>query len=211
MRLGQEIVRCLQANYAARQAASLNPEGILPQRRVKSVQALAVRKLSQRFGDACVEEWPAFTGAGRPYSPRLDIAVGPFAVEELKFGSKYDRLQIHHRAFLKTLWRYHEQNLVKYNGGMAVPFDHAIGANHNARCFLAIEIENAVSRKHLMGGAVNATALGRLGIIVGWTDEKVKALVQLWRYLNYLGTHEKPTFPLANLFILSRGQLLRSL
>ena len=79
--------------------------------------------------------------------------------------------------------------------------------NENSRCLLAIEIENNVSRKHLLGGAVNAAALGRLGIVVGWTENKVKALVKLQTYWDFLYSVGKNTFNTRNLVILSPQQL----
>jgi hypothetical protein len=85
--------------------------------------------------------------------------------------------------------------------------DHALALNHNARCFLGIEIENAVSRKHLMGGAINASALGRLGIAVGWTDARVKSFGRLWKYLDFLSRVGKNSFDTSNLLIVSDVQL----
>ena len=37
-----------------------------------------------------------------------------------------------------------------------------------------------------MGGAINAAALGRIGIVVAWTDEKLIVFVKLKEYLDYL-------------------------
>ena len=45
----------------------------------------------------------------------------------------------------------------------------------------------------LLGGAVNAAALGRIGIVVAWTSEKLKAFAKLRRYLNFLGIVGKNT------------------
>jgi hypothetical protein len=82
----------------------------------------------------------------------------------------------------------------------------SIRRNENARCFIAVEIENESSRKHILGGMVNAAALGRLGIIVAWTPEKLRAVLKMRRYLVYLATVGKRTFDPANLFVLTRGQ-----
>lgn len=79
--------------------------------------------------------------------------------------------------------------------------------NRNARCFLAIEIENKVSRKHLMGGAINAAAPGRAGLAVGWSDQMVRAFVKLRAYLLYLARVGKNTFDPFNLLIVNRIQL----
>ena len=78
--------------------------------------------------------------------------------------------------------------------------------NYNSRCFLGIEIENEVSRKHLMGGAINAAALARFGIVIGWTADKLQALLRLMCYLQFLGEVGKNTFRPYNLWILSPQQ-----
>jgi hypothetical protein len=58
-----------------------------------------------------------------------------------------------------------------------------------------------------MGGAVNAAALGRFGVVVGWDPAKVRALVRTKTYLAFLDQVGKPTFQTANLLILGRHQL----
>lgn len=88
--------------------------------------------------------------------------------------------------------------------------DEALGANGNARCFLAIEIENKVSRKHLLGGMINAAALGHLGIYVGWSDVMVRAMLRARRYLHFLQSVGKPTMPVGNLLVLSREQAVEA-
>ena len=90
-------------------------------------------------------------------------------------------------------------------------YDHLTRSNKNARCFLAIEIENAVSRKHLMGGAINAAALGRIGIVIAWTDEKLTALVKLKKYLDYLASTKHRIIDTSNLLILSNTQFQQAL
>lgn len=176
--------------------------------RVAPAQKKLLSRLAERFGENCVREWAAFSGLGRHYSPRLDLAVGPFAVDDLHLRDRYDELALRHRKFLSQLWMHHRENVLRYGGVTVTALDTALRVNWNARCFLAIEIENKVSRKHLMGGAVNAAALGRLGIVVGWTEDKVRALVQVRQYLAFLGSVGKPTIIVENLLILTREQVL---
>jgi len=45
-----------------------------------------------------------------------------------------------------------------------------------------------------MGGAINAAALGRLGIAVGWTDQSVHSFVRLRTYLLRLAQYSKNNF-----------------
>jgi hypothetical protein len=159
-----------------------------------------------------VAEWPAFSGQSAQYSPRLDLAVGPFATRDgLRLTAKYSELSNTHRQFLMRAWEAHalnEARLEAHDDQSPSSLDEALAANRNARCFIAIEIENEVSRKHLMGGAINATALGHLGIFIGWTDAKVTAMFRVRRYLNFLRRVDKPGTPSDNLLIISRDQAL---
>jgi len=87
-------------------------------------------------------------------------------------------------------------------------FEHVCMRNQNARCFMAFEIENEVSRKHLMGGAINAAALGRVGLAIAWNPEKLRAFVRMRSYLLFLSAVGKNTFDPSNLLILSKDQVM---
>lgn len=176
---------------------------------VKSFQQELVSVLRVLFSGVPIEkEWAAMRRADGLYSPRLDIAVGPFATGESNCVPKFDRLLEEHQDFLLRLYEHHLANIRESAApGLRPDFEQVALRNRNARCFLAIEIENQVSRKHLMGGAINAAALGRIGIAVGWTTEKVEALVRLRSYLLFLASVGKNTFDPANLLILSKDQL----
>ena len=78
--------------------------------------------------------------------------------------------------------------------------------NRNSRCFIAIEIENQVSRKHLLGGALNASVLGRIGVAVGW-HEAFQMFLRLRHYILYLKSVGKNTFDASNLLLLKPEQL----
>ena len=172
-------------------------------------QGVLLHKLQARFGVGCAKEWRAFETSEGHYAPRLDLAVGPFAYGERQCGPEYDEASVVHARYLNELWAAFAANVREYTGhAPEYDFKAALASNWNARCFLAIEIENRVSRKHLMGGAINAAALGRIGVVVGWSDDKVRALMNLRLYLTALGKFNKPTFKTANLLVLSREQAL---
>lgn len=181
----------------------------MPKGSAADLQAAGKLALARLFGAAAVEsEWQALRGERGSYSPRLDLAVGPFATGTSRRSAEYDGLLEQHSKLLDKLWSLHVANLRAYDPGHATPDrQQAFTLNGNARCFLAIEIEHKVSRKHLMGGAINASALGRLGIVIGGDEEKTKALVKTRHYLLFLASVGKNTFNPANLLILSRGQL----
>jgi len=122
--------------------------------------------------------------------------------------------------FIAQLSRYHLINMAvigddfqeeEFNNHINGVMENLWHRNQNARCLIAIEIENEVSRKHLMGGAINAAALGRIGIAVAWTDGKLRAFTNMKRYLDYLASVHKNTFDTANLVILSTDQLIQAI
>ena len=130
-------------------------------------------------------EWRTETGGLGIYSPRLDVAVGPFAYQT-QYPERYNSLALSHRDFLNDLINIHNDNFFRFTPDLHRRYEDAIERNRNARCFLAVEIENAVSRKHLMGGALNASAMGRIGLLVAWDDEKFRAMQRLLGYFHFL-------------------------
>lgn len=147
----------------------------------------------------------------RIYSPRVDIAVGPFAtIHGEQLVGEYNELMNFSSVFILRLIDFHLKNTQEGTLPSDV-FTRLQYTNPNARCFIAIEIENSGSRKHLMGDAINAAALGRIGIAIGWTPEKFRAFLNLKRYFDYLVNVGKNTFNLGNLLILDRNQLLETI
>jgi hypothetical protein len=178
----------------------------------KQYQTRMTAALRRAFKPTPVQsEWKAFESVEDLYSPRLDIAVGPFSTTPGSLTTDYDGLDAKYRSITEKLQSAYELNLSRF--ATRVPGSATTASpNRNARCFLAIEIENRVSRKHLMGGALNAAALGRWGIVVGWDEGKVKALLRLREYMLELKRVGKPTFStLANLIIVSPDQFRASL
>jgi hypothetical protein len=177
---------------------------------VKPQQRRWLSQLRERFGNECVIEWRAFLDRQDRYCPHLDLAVGPFStVRGQRKVGQYRSLARAHRTFLNELWTCHLQNEARLgfrDDQCTADLDEALLANHNGRCFLAIEIENVVSRKHLMGGVINAAALGHIGIVIGWTEDKVKAVFRARRYLHFLKRVDKPAIAVGNLLVLSRDQ-----
>jgi hypothetical protein len=156
-------------------------------------------------------EWRAFPGLGF-YSPRCDLAIGPFAVED-PMPEQYDRLVRRYRGLLGQILVAHTENVGAYDirDGFDPNETMTVGRlshrNWNPRCFVAVEIENGGSTKHLMGSAVNACALGRVGLAVGWTPKKVRQFVTVRRYLLELKHLDKLSFDTTNLLIVSSDQL----
>ena len=180
---------------------------------VKKYQGELAEGLKSAFGDIPVEtEWITMRGEVARYSPRLDIAVGPFATGDARYGKEFNQLFEKHETLIRKLYELHCENLGTYGEREEIAELKAMATfNYNARCFLAIEIEHQSSRKHLMGGAINAAALGRFGIAIGWTKEKVRAFVKLRTYLLFLARVGKNSFNPHNLLVLSAEQMLAAI
>lgn len=169
--------------------------------------------------DAIIE-WRTAMNAGL-YSPIVDVSVGPYAIEDgIRLTEEHLILFNHHTDFFESLAERHLINIGVITNDITNEQRQLFiqekmlrlrNTNWNGRCFIAIEIENSVSRKHLMGGAINCSALGKIGIAVGYNDEKHRAFLNLYRYFRFLQDVEKPTFNTSNLLIISRDQLLEIL
>ncbi len=152
-------------------------------------------------------EWNPFGNRDNQYSPRPDLAVGPFAVNN-RLEEVYDLLTSEPRskAFIEALIDINNLNISEIGSDELSSLSNMSHFNYNARCFICIEIENMVSRKHIVGGLINASALGRIAILVAWTPDKLKAFIKLKNYLHFLSSVEKNSFRTDNVLILSKEQ-----
>ncbi|MBL7681714.1 MAG: hypothetical protein JNK00_00005 [Flavipsychrobacter sp.] len=159
------------------------------------------------------KEWVSFRGGNMlQYSPRVDVAVGPFSIEHGQ-----NRINEYNQAveneplngLLRRLFELHRENVIA--GGyheIEVPdFGVLIKKNQNARCLLALEIESQNSRKHIMGSIVNAASLGRIGMGIGYTDKAVRTFLRISSYLSFLKRVEKNTYDTTNFLVLSVAQI----
>jgi len=159
--------------------------------------------------------WYPFKGQHASfYSPITDIAVGPFATEK-RLIFDYDRLEERIPELIVTIGSHFRKNYTRYGGHFpgipTYPFTSYTG-NENARCFIAIEVESRrTSRKHKMGSTINASALGRIGLVIGMDEYTVKVMIKILGYLKFLASVEKPTFRADNIFIVTKDQILRIL
>jgi hypothetical protein len=150
-------------------------------------------------------QWHPFLGAGRDiYAPRIDIAVGPFAIEQRRFEERYSELLLETRPFIESLIDCHNQNLDAAEQESS--FDTIAYFNLNARCLLSIEIEDSGSRKHCLGNLVNASALGRIGLLIARSEEILRTFVRQRVYLRFLADAEKNSFRTDNALVLSAEQ-----
>jgi hypothetical protein len=176
----------------------------------KKVQKL-LRDYFKSLGESLEVEsqWTALRGeAVSKYSPRVDVAVGPFAYQEKRYAQEYNRLTAVSREFLNKLLDLFKKNSKNFS------FDHEIPAdcqrlgdmNRNARCLMPIEIEKSGDRKHRLGDIVNACSLGRVGLIIAWDQSALNSFLKIVGYFAFLKGVEKPTYETENLIVVSKKQ-----
>lgn len=161
-------------------------------------------------------EWPAFSGIMHQYSPRVDIAIGPYNIGPgPNLMTAYDRLlrTLQIRNFVTAAFEIHQENLnVHTYGEIQHPtIDQLLRLNRNSRCLFAIEIENTNSKKHMMGSIINAASLGRIGIGVAYCDAALRTFLRILNYLAFLKSVGKNTYNTNNFLVLSSTQFSRLL
>lgn len=156
-----------------------------------------------------VSEWRAFRGMNYQYSPRVDIAVGPFSVapgpnRTAEYNQIIQRPVVN--RFLKSLYDTHVENIgEEWLNEIKIPeFDYLIRKNQNARCLMSIEIENSSTKKHIMGSMVNASSLGRIGI--AYNESVLKTFLRMLNYMGFLKRVEKNTYDTTNFLIVTKEQ-----
>jgi hypothetical protein len=178
----------------------------------KEYQASLLPLCRRRFPEQeIVNEWSAFTGLMHQYSPRVDIAVGPF---NLGGGpnrmAEYDHLinTASIRTFINQAIEIHRQNIDKnlYTEIVHPRYNQLVSQNRNARCLIAMEIENTNSKKHMMGSIINAASLGRIGIGIAYCDSALRTFLRIVNYLAFLRRVGKNTYNTNNFLIVSVEQ-----
>ena len=193
----------------------------MPFTSLKSFQTGMTNLLSRVFEGVPIEkEWTAIRNVPGLYSPRIDIAVGPFSTERGRNKiAEYNEMFNAYDTLIDGLIQYHMITFRNYQDDrLQDTIRHSFPTatslcrfNQNARCFIAVEIENQVTRKHLLGGTVNASVLSRIGILVPWAIEKARAMIRLMQYWDFLRYVEKNTFNAENVLVIMPTQLEEAL
>ena len=163
-----------------------------------------------------ISEWIAFQGIPYQYSPRVDIAVGPFSTRPGgNLIDEYNQLLLDRSIndFLRKIYDCHIENIgVEWLNEITIPnFNDLIQKNRNARCFISIEIENTSTKKHIMGSMINAASLGRIGIGIAYNESVKRTFVRIMNYLGFLKRVEKNTYDTTNFLIVTKEQIERIL
>jgi hypothetical protein len=178
----------------------------------KEYQDTVIPLLANKLNDLeVIGEWSAFRGINYQYSPRVDIAVGPFSITpNANQTAEYNRIlgQENTDAFLKRIYDFHVENIGdEWINEINIPeFNFVTRKNQNARCFLAIEIENSSTKKHIMGSMINAASLGRIGIGIAYNNSVKRTFLRILNYLAFLKRVEKNTYDTTNFLILTKEQ-----
>jgi hypothetical protein len=172
----------------------------------------SITPLLRSIFEEVTPEWIAFRGLGYQYSPRVDIAVGPYSTiaNEDKIA-EYNMLlstEIVHN-FLEKVYNYHILNVGEnWLHEIHIPsLEDLIHKNENARCLIAFEIENWTTKKHIMGSMVNAASLGRIGIGVAYNEAVERTFVRIMNYLAFLKRVGKNSYDTTNFLIITKTQL----
>lgn len=146
---------------------------------VRNYQKKILAKLGSVFDEIEVEE--AMKLPQETYTPRVDVAIGPFAYND-SLSEKYNWLLSVHQSLLDEI-RENSINKDWLN----------FNVNRNPRCFIAIEIENSTEKdtKHLLGSITNASILGKVGILIVFSNRK--GLQNMKNYLKFAKDHYKTT------------------
>jgi len=131
------------------------------------------------------------------YCPRIDIVVGPFNI---------DRNLDQNNALIQ---RAHEarRELIEAIKGRSDIRDEEFIPNENPRCLIAIELENKTERKHRIGNIVNASAIGRIGIIATNSEVEFGKMVKIRKYLDFLLAVGKTKYYPQNVMLIRAGDL----
>lgn len=178
----------------------------------KEYQEYFKQRLINKFGEPNVRgEWRAFSNLPYQYSPIVDIAIGPYSIEDGQtkideYNVLLDNPEI--KSFLKKIYDLHIENIGEewLHEINISRFDDLIQKNQNARCFIAIEIENTSTKKHIMGSLINAASLGRIGIGVAYNESVKRTFIRIMNYLAFLKRVGKNTYDTTNFLIITKEQ-----
>jgi len=181
-------------------------------RTVRAYQDLACNRLKVMFGENNVKkEWDVAKDSQDDYtrelySPRLDIAVGPFNINRDLYvnNDDIDESIRTHRNFLKRLWHDSELRIGSFN-------DFIRGKNKNPRCLLATEIENSGSSKHMLGNIANVSIIGSIGIVVPFNSVKLSLCKRIKKYVTFATKVNKISNVFKNILIIDKEKFLQNI
>jgi hypothetical protein len=74
---------------------------------------------------------------------------------------------------------------------------------------MAIEVEDSGSKKHLLGDILNVSISSRIGIVIGYNNQKLQSFLRQLEYLAYTIEAKKLKFNSKNIIVLKPDQFER--
>ena len=144
------------------------------------------------------------------YSPAIDLAVGPFATHQT-YVNQYDQMAKRSAKMLREMLRGFGRTLQEFGSDFPAPtLNRLCTFNLNSRCFLAIEIERGnSSTKYLIGSALHASCLGRIGVVLAWHRRRLEQLLRQREYLISMENLGKNGLKTDNLIFLDKEEFAR--
>lgn len=184
----------------------------------KKFTQILIDKLGTIFpSEQIIKEWDVGKDSGDAfnrriyYTPKVDIAVGSFNIDqrvELNNEKINALVNKHKKVFLKRLYEISHLR----EGREYISYDDFLSMfNKNPRCFLAIEIENTKDPKRSLGDIVNASVMGKIGIVVPLGNEKYEMFVKIKRYFHHLKDVGKLKGNFRNVLIIEGKKLINYL
>jgi len=179
---------------------------------IEGYQELVCNTLQGIFGETDVKkEWNVAKDSKDDftrelYCPRLDVAVGPFNIDrDIERNKSAIKTLAHiHRDFIDRMLRYSQQQ-----GNNVESFLE--NANPNPRCFLAIEIENSGSSKHMLGNIANVSIIGSIGVVIPFNYKKASLCNRIKKYVTFATQVGKTEDVFKNVLIIDKENFLRVL
>lgn len=138
--------------------------------------------LTQVFGfNNVIKEWDVARNSQddftrRIYCPRVDYAIGPFSID-MEIDQNQVVISQAYENYRDLINQLQQNSDFKYR---------CMNLNNIPRCFIVIELENTTSEKHKMGSIINASALGKIGIIIAPNEKVYHNISRLRKYLEFL-------------------------
>lgn len=119
------------------------------------------------------------------YAPRVDIAIGPFNINRdiERNNQLFLDLIDKNIDFIKKLYEFSH---LGENREYLMLNDFLRVLNRNPRCFIALEIENTKAAKRALGDIINASVMGKIGIVVPIGNDKYEMFIKIKKYFHYL-------------------------
>lgn len=176
----------------------------------ENYQRSIIPKLNRIFGkNNVVKEWDVAKDSGDSftrnlYSPRLDFAIKPFNTDgNVDYNNrKINRAISRYRRLIKRL----AESSETYIEGINYFLDNR---NRNPRCFLAIEVENSGSRKHMLGDIANASIMGAVGVVIPLNEKQLKGFIKIKNYITFATEVGKLKPSFNNVIVINKNKFLR--